>query len=66
MNNCLEPLHPIYPTFKIDVKSESPISVEIVDLFDLVMRLLEMKESLIVQLKSKDYNIIEKKMLSEM
>lgn len=65
VRNCLEPLHPIHPTFKVDVKSETPISIEIVDAFDLMMRLLEMKESLLVQMYSKDYNIIERKKLSD-
>ena len=65
VRNCLEPLHPIHPTFKVDVKSTTPISVEIVDVFDLMMRLLEMKESLLVQMYSKDYNIIEQKKLSD-
>ena len=65
VRNCLEPLHPIHPTFKVDVKSATPISIEIVDVFDLMMRLLEMKESLLVQMYSKDYNIIEQKKLSD-
>ena len=65
VRNSLEPLHPIYPTFKVDVKSETPISIEIVDVFDLMMRLLEMKESLLVQMYGKDYHIIERKMLRD-
>lgn len=65
IRNCLEPLHPAYPTFKVDAKAETPISIEVVDVFDLARRLLEMKESLLVQLYSKDYNIIEKKKLSD-
>ena len=65
IKNCLEPLHPVHPTFRVDMTAETPISIEIVDVFDFLKRLLELKESLLVQLYSKDYNIIKQKKLSD-
>lgn len=65
VKNCLEPLHPIYPTFKVAVESETPISIEIVDIFDLLLRLIEMKESLLVEMHAKNYHIIERKILTD-
>jgi len=65
IKNCLDPLHPSQPTFKVDVAAENALCIEIPDIFSLFKRLIELKESLLVHSINKDYNAIAHRQLQD-
>lgn len=56
--NCLDPLHPIVPTFKVEIEFPVPVKIELAESFYVGKALLELEEHLMVQLAKHDYNLV--------
>lgn len=46
--NCLDPLHPTAPTFKVELAFPVPVKIELAEAFYVAKALLELEEHLMV------------------
>ena len=44
--NCLDPKHPVVPTFKVELEFPAPVKIELAEAFYVAKSVLELQERL--------------------